>query len=46
MSDNENKVKQIPILNIKMMTDEEWNKLAYRNWLERNGSNGEYSSSK
>lgn len=28
-------LSQIPILNIRMMTDEEWNKLAYRNLLER-----------
>lgn len=28
-------VKRIPLLNIKMMTDEEWNRLAYQNYLER-----------
>ena len=27
--------KDIPVLNIRMMTDEEWNRLAYRNRLER-----------
>lgn len=32
--ENEETVK-IPILNIRMMTDEEWNRLAYKNWLER-----------
>lgn len=31
-----NNMKPIPVLNIKMMTDEEWNRLAYRNHLERN----------
>lgn len=25
----------VPIINIHMMTDDEWNRLAYRNWLER-----------
>lgn len=28
-------LSQIPILNIRMMTDEEWNKLAYQNFIER-----------
>lgn len=27
----------IPILNMKIMTDEEWNRLAYKNMLKRNG---------
>ena len=27
--------KDIPVLNIRMMTDDEWNRLAYRNRLER-----------
>lgn len=37
----------IPVITeLRMMSDEEWNKLAYKNWLERNGSNGEYSSSR
>ena len=27
--------KNIPVLKIRMMTDEEWNKLAYRNRQER-----------
>ena len=27
--------KSIPIYNIWMMTDDEWNRLAYRNYLER-----------
>lgn len=27
---------KIPILNIKIMTDEEWNRLAYKNHIERN----------
>ena len=25
----------IPILNLEMMSDEHWNRLAYQNWLER-----------
>lgn len=28
-------LSQVPILNIRMMSDEEWNKLAYRNLMER-----------
>ena len=28
---------KVPILNIRLMTDEEWNRLAYKNYLERNG---------
>lgn len=28
-------MKPVPVLDIKMMTDEEWNRLAYRNMLER-----------
>lgn len=27
--------KKIPIVKIKMMTDDEWNRLAYRNAMER-----------
>lgn len=30
-------VVKVPLLNIKMMTDEEWNRLAYKNYLERKG---------
>lgn len=30
-------VVRVPLLNIKMMTDEEWNRLAYKNYLERKG---------
>lgn len=29
------KTINVPILNIRMMTDDEWNRLAYRNMLER-----------
>ena len=29
------KTMNVPILNIRMMTDDEWNRLAYRNMLER-----------
>ena len=35
-TNNDKSVKTVPIRNIKMMTDEEWNKLAYKNWIERN----------
>lgn len=28
----------VPVMNIRMMSDEEWNKLAYKNWLERKGA--------
>ena len=28
---------KVPILNIRLMTDEEWNRLAYKNMLKRNG---------
>lgn len=31
----ERKMKAIPVMNIRMMTDDEWNRLAYKNWLER-----------
>ena len=30
-------VVSIPVMRIRMMTDEEWNRLAYRNRLERQG---------
>lgn len=26
---------KVPILNIRLITDEEWNRLAYKNYLER-----------
>lgn len=29
------KVKYIPIVNVRQLTDEEWNRIAYRNYLER-----------
>ena len=32
---NIEEIRHIPILNIRMMTDDEWNRLAYKNWLER-----------
>lgn len=28
-------LSQIPILSIRQLTDEEWNRIAYRNLLER-----------
>lgn len=31
----EEKIVNVPLLNIKVMDDEEWNRLAYRNALER-----------
>lgn len=27
---------KVPILDLQFMSDEEWNRLAYRNWIERN----------
>lgn len=33
--------RDIPIYKVRMMTDDEWNRLAYRNMLERRaGRNG------
>ena len=32
-----NSAIKIPILSIRIMTDEEWNRLAYKNMLKRNG---------
>ena len=32
-----NNTIKIPILSIRIMTDEEWNRLAYKNMLKRNG---------
>ena len=32
-----NTTVKIPILSIRIMTDEEWNRLAYKNMLKRNG---------
>ena len=29
------KIKEIPIVNVRMMSDEEWNRLAYKNYLQR-----------
>lgn len=29
------KIRKLPIYKIRMMTDDEWNRLAYRNYLER-----------
>lgn len=28
--------EKVPILDLPFMSDEEWNRLAYRNWIERN----------
>lgn len=32
-------VKNVPIIKVKMMSDDEWNRLAYRNYLERREAN-------
>ena len=32
-----NNAVKISILSIRIMTDEEWNRLAYKNMLKRNG---------
>lgn len=29
------KAERVPIYNIRMMTDDEWNRLAYQNYLRR-----------
>ena len=29
--------KKVPVYNIRMMTDEEWNRLAYKNYLQNKG---------
>ena len=29
------KIKEIPIVNMRMMSDDEWNRLAYKNYLQR-----------
>lgn len=33
--DKKRKTVNVPILNIRMMSDEEWNRLAYKNAMER-----------
>ena len=32
---SKSKYKEIPIYNVRMMSDEEWNRLAYENYLQR-----------
>ena len=32
---SKSKYKEIPIYNVRMMSDEEWNRLAYKNYLQR-----------
>lgn len=32
---NNKETKNLPIYNVKWLTDEEWNRLAYRNYLQR-----------
>lgn len=34
-ADNANSIAKVPIINIRMMTDDEWNRLAYQNYLKR-----------
>lgn len=29
------KTKKVPVYNVRMMTDDEWNRLAYKNFLQR-----------
>ncbi len=29
------KTKKVPVYNVRMMTDDEWNRLAYKNFLKR-----------
>ena len=31
----EQKTVYVPVINLRMMTDEEWNRLAYKNYQER-----------
>ena len=31
----QNSVARVPVMDLRMMADDEWNALAYRNWLER-----------
>lgn len=34
-ADNVNVIVNVPIFNIRMMTDDEWNRLAYQNYIDR-----------
>lgn len=36
---SKSKYEEIPIYNVRMMSDEEWNRLAYKNYLERKEQN-------
>lgn len=33
--DSSENMVNVPLYNVRMMTDDEWNRLAYRNYLER-----------
>lgn len=33
-----NKTVDVPVVRLRMMSDEEWNRLAYKNYLKRSGS--------
>lgn len=35
MDEKKTEIKNIPVIEIKMMSDDEWNRLAYKNWIER-----------
>lgn len=35
----EEKIHKVPVIKIRMMSDEEWNRLAYQNALERRAIN-------
>lgn len=34
-SNNEKQIHIVPVISIRQLTDEEWNRIAYRNMLER-----------
>lgn len=34
-SNTEKQIHNVPVIKIRMMSDEEWNRIAYRNALER-----------
>lgn len=37
MKRSEENLFYVPIYNVPMMSDDEWNALVYKNWLERKG---------
>lgn len=38
--DTEDKFSKVPVIKVRFMTDEEWNKLTYENYLKRRCLNG------